>query len=175
MKKLKLQQRLVISRDKGDDEEEDEEDYDEEYDDEEYDDEEDPLFSREDPYTEEEQKAIDQYGFLFPDYCVCQKPFEAQMTKICQREAALMEDPSIGNIYPQGSDQIEWVFDTHTPYDFCYDEWQRNGVLYSNNEKESVDDAGDDFVRPEQTQAEKDFYYWQNAFTSNIKWDAYNI
>jgi hypothetical protein len=41
------------------------------------------LFSRRDPYTEDEQRAIDQYGFLWPDYCVCVRPNEAQMVSIC--------------------------------------------------------------------------------------------
>jgi len=32
------------------------------------------FFSRTDPFTEEEQRAIDQKGFLWPDYCVCMRP-----------------------------------------------------------------------------------------------------
>ena len=51
MQKLKLKQRLLISDDDPDDENDDEE-YDDEYDEE--DDEEDALYSRNDPYTEEE-------------------------------------------------------------------------------------------------------------------------
>lgn len=32
------------------------------------------LFSRTEPYNFDEQRAIDQKGFLYPDYCVCRRP-----------------------------------------------------------------------------------------------------
>jgi hypothetical protein len=32
------------------------------------------MFSRSEPFTEDEMRAIDQQGFLFPDYCVCLRP-----------------------------------------------------------------------------------------------------
>lgn len=135
-----------------------------------------PLFERTDPYTEDEQRAIDQQGLLFPDYCVCLRPNEVIAKVVCQAQAALVEDPSLGNIYPNDSEQIEWVRDFHEPYDFCYDIWSTDGVSFEpDGESTPAEEMGDEYIRPEQTQEEKDFFLWQDAFTSDIKWNAYNM
>ena len=39
-----------------------------------------------------------------------------------------MEDPSLDNIYPKNSTLIKYVNETHTPYDFCYDQWAKDGT-----------------------------------------------
>ena len=54
------------------------------------------FFSRTEAFTEEEQKAIDQKGFLWPDYCVCMRPDLIQTPLVCQRQADLVDDPAQG-------------------------------------------------------------------------------
>lgn len=42
-----------------------------------------PLFTRIDKYSIAEKKAINQYGFFYPDYCVCLRPNRKQEDKVC--------------------------------------------------------------------------------------------
>jgi hypothetical protein len=66
--------------------------------------------------------------------------------------------------------------DYHEPYDFCYDVWLRDGVSYEPEGRTIIaEDAGDDYIRPEQTQEEKDYFYWLDQYTSNIKWNAHKV
>lgn len=82
----------------------------------------------------------------------------------------------MNNLYPEDSEQIEWVRDYVEPYDFCYDVWALDGVSYEpEGRTTSAKDAGDDYIRPERTQEEKDYYFWLDMFTSDIKWNAYNM
>jgi hypothetical protein len=67
----------------------------------------------------------------------------------------LIEDNTIVNLYPKDSLQIEYVEDTtHIPYDFCYDDWQRNGVTFNSTEfgrNSTAEKAGPAYIRPDYT------------------------
>jgi hypothetical protein len=69
-----------------------------------------------------------------------------------------VDNPAQGNQYPVDSEQIQWVQDYHTPYDFCYDEWLVNGVTWPDGTKKTLDQAGQEYKRPsDMTQEEKDY------------------
>jgi len=68
-----------------------------------------PLYSRVEPFTFDEQRAIDQKGFLWPDYCVCRRPDIFQEAAVCRRQAELVKDPTLQTHYPIDSEQIQWV------------------------------------------------------------------
>jgi hypothetical protein len=64
----------------------------------------------------------------------------------------LIEDPAIGNLYPNDSLQIEYVEDTHVPFDFCYDNWAKNGVTFNSTEfgkNSTAEEAGPAYIRPD--------------------------
>jgi len=93
------------------------------------------MFSREEPYNFDEQRAIDQKGFLYPDYCVCRRPDLIQTPLVCKKQADYLRDPSLQPIYPNNSEQIKWVNETFVPYDLCYDHWSFAGVEYTDGTK----------------------------------------
>jgi hypothetical protein len=93
------------------------------------------MFSREEPYNFDEQRAIDQKGFLYPDYCVCRRPDLIQTPLVCKKQADYLRDPSLQPIYPNNSEQIKWVNETFVPFDLCYDHWLFAGVEYTDGTK----------------------------------------
>lgn len=132
------------------------------------------LFERTDPYTFDEQRAINQKGFLYPDYCVCRRPDLIQTPMVCRKQADLLRDPTLQMHYPNDSEQIKWVNETFVPYDLCYDQWKTWGVEYGDKTKVPFAEAGPEYARPEQTPEQKFEYFWQDKFTSNIKQKAYD-
>lgn len=63
------------------------------------------------------------------------RPNEVMQKLVCANQAALVQDPSLDLLYPNDSEQIQWVRDFHEPYDFCYDVWSTDGVSFEPNGK----------------------------------------